>query len=896
MDNLQLVLAGGKGCGTDLSVHLSASEKALFVYLGLALLERVKAEPSCLAYKMLLGRLVNSGIPLRELERQFGHEHRTLKRWAKALLQDDAELALRAFAGQGAAPKVTGPLAAFVRGRYAELKGTVREYRQRIAAEVRSCFGVELSREALRLLFASVAARAGEEGPAATALDAGTPVAVLTPEPSERAEPDPAGEVLAETAGQELAEGAGEVLAEAAGQALARETVGEAPAEAQEEGSAELLAGAAGGQLPVPAAGAEVRESGCSTVAVSCGNGPGSDNRSPTPPGEDRSGAAGAAPGTGMAGSGQSVGERPQAVHHAGQVLFSPWLDLVAAGGLAPAGSMQAQWLGQVLQGAVNIEQSKSICAASLALFTGPVVPGRETQRRRLWELATPEAALEVYAANARLLASGPGTGWRFYYDAHTKQYTGELELLKGWCGRRHSVEKVLHLDTIHTADGDPCFVAHYDNFYDLRERFFMTLYRFDLLFPLPLRTGRLFVLDRGIFGRDTFALFFERGDWLLTWEKGYSGGAWDTAAPAVEFLRSRCRNDSADVRTWRFQCQESPWAQDGRVRRILVRATNPEGRTIEVSVLCTDPRCTREDAVTLMFNRWIQENDFRCLDRHFGLMQITSYASTDYARLQDRMKDRPVECPEYRELKNRLQQEERLWGKLLVQREKLQHRCDACQRELRRLQRQKSRIAEQLATDLRGVSATAGEKRAQRRRTDRRLDRARKVRRGIAALRRKLAALPAALAAAEARANEQERQVEAVRAQRDALLRDDSRLKLLIQQNYRQLDTRCKELMDAIKITARNVFRRLLEVFRPLYDNHRDDHLLLRLLTRCSGIVRRSGQTVVVALWLKGHFRPAQRSVFAAFLRTMTRFINGHFRGRYAPVDIRLLDRPEVV
>ena len=441
---------------------------------------------------------------------------------------------------------------------------------------------------------------------------------------------------------------------------------------------------------------------------------------------------------------------------------------------------------------------------------------------------------------------------------------------------------KVLHLDMIHTVDGDPCFVAHYDNFYDLRERFFMTLHRFDHLFPAGLRTDRLFVLDRGIFGRDTFALFFERGDWLVTWEKGYRGGGWDQAAPTVEFFRARCGNNAADVRTYRFQCQESPWPPDGRVRRILVRATNPDGRTIEVSVLCTDPHCSLQEAVTLLFNRWIQENDFRGMDRHFGLMQITSYRSVAYAELEARLHDRAVECPEYRELKRRLHQEEQAWGKLLQQREKLEHGRDACIRERRRLERQQERPAAPLAAD--------------RARTDRRPDRARKVRRGRDALQRKLASLPAALAAVQTRIDQQERQVEAVRAQRDAALRDTSRLELLIRQNYRQLDTRCKELMDALKITARNVFRRLFEVFRPLYDNYRDDHLLLRLLTRCSGIVRRRGQTIGIELWLKGHFRPAQRRVFATFLSTMTDFINGHFRGRYAPVEIRLLDRPQVL
>jgi len=896
VDNLQLLLVGGKGAATDLSIHLSESEGALFVFLGLSLLERVRSDSNCLAYKMLLGRLVNSGIPVRELERTFGHEHRTLKRWGEALLRDDLDFVVRAFAGQGAVPKVTAAAVAFVRGRYAQLKGTVREYRRQIAAEVRACFGVDLSRETLRLLFADRAAAAMDD-------DAATPVEVG--DPAEPAEPGRDVEAVCATARGSVAEAVGETACEALAVPVAAADLRDSgcPGTAVSCGSEPV----SDNHSPTPlakattgaAAAADLRDSGCPETAVSCGSGSVSDNHSPTPLAKAATWAAATAdtpePGTGMVGSGSAVALRPQAVHHAGQVLFSPWLDVVGSGRDA-ALSMHTQWLGQILQGAVNIEQSKSVCAASLSLFIGPVVPGTETQRHRLWEQATPEAALEVLAANARLLRSGPGRGWRFYYDPHTKQYTGELELLKGWCGRRHSVEKVLHLDMIHTVDGDPCFVAHYDNFYDLRERFFMTLCRFDELFPAGLRTGRLFVLDRAIFGRDTFELFFARGDWLVTWEKGYRGDAWDAAAPTVEFFRTRCRNHAGNVRTYRFQCQESGWPQDGRVRRILVRATNPDGRTIEVSVLCTDPRCSIEEAVTLMFNRWIQENDFRCLDRHFGLMQITTYASAAYARIQDRMHDRPAECPEYRELKSRLQQEEQAWGKLLVEREKLQHRRDVCTRELRRLERQNRSIADQPTADPGCPSAAAHTSRVRRRRTERRTERARKLRRGIAALRRKLAGLPAALATVQTRLDEQQQRVEAARAQRDSALRDDSRLKLLIQQNYCQLDTRCKELMDAIKITARNVFRRLLEIFRPLYDNYRDDHLLLRLLTRCSGIVRRRGQTTCVEIWLKGHFQPAQRRVFATFLRTMTDFINGHFGDRYAPVEIRLLHRPEVV
>ena len=56
-------------------------------------------------------------------------------------------------------------------------------------------------------------------------------------------------------------------------------------------------------------------------------------------------------------------------------------------------------------------------------------------------------------------------------------------------------------MDAIHTQSGRPCFVEHYSPYYDLRERFFMTLTAFDRLFPEDRRKERTFVIDRGIYG-----------------------------------------------------------------------------------------------------------------------------------------------------------------------------------------------------------------------------------------------------------------------------------------------------------------------------------------------------------------------------------------------------------
>jgi hypothetical protein len=38
------------------------------------------------------------------------------------------------------------------------------------------------------------------------------------------------------------------------------------------------------------------------------------------------------------------------------------------------------------------------------------------------------------------------------------------------------------------------------------------------------------------------------------------------------------------------------------------------------------------------MFNRWIQENDFKYLNKHFGINQLTSYRSTPYEQHLDEL------------------------------------------------------------------------------------------------------------------------------------------------------------------------------------------------------------------------------------------------------------------
>lgn len=765
MRNLQPLLTPRHGLGSDLALFPSGDGSELFAFLGTALLERVPFRPEVLRYKMMVGRLVNAGHCLSELGSQFGHDPRTMKKWAAALQSDDAEFAIRAFGGRGTGGKVYPALARFAKSRYRELvgKGTA-DYRQTVASEVAEYFGTHLSGETLRKLFR----------------------------------------------------------------------------EADRENLREV----------------ENRATACGDEAVSCGDAGSPRNQSPAVDG-------GPAPLPPILAEPPA---RPLGLHHAGMILFAVMLDVVLRG-VPKHGAVFRQWTAQILQGAVNIEQSRLVSGEDLGRFTGPVVSGTDPQRSRLRSICGLETVLDIYRANIRTLADGPGSGDLFYYDPHAKRYTGQLRVLKGWCGSQHGVGKVMYMDTIHTESGRACFAQHYCAYYDLRERFFMTLAVFDRIFPPGTAGGRTFVLDRGIYGLDAIRRFGETGDWVLTWEKGYRHDGWQDTRAAGRFRRARPRNHAGDLRHYEFQWQCSPWERDPSVRRFVVRATNPQGNTIEVAVLCTNPGIEPERAIWAMFNRWLQENDFKYLDIHYGINQLTSYASTTYGENAGQFEDRAVESGEHKKAASNLRKAEARLARTLLAMRKAERIRDRAESEIELLGARIANAEERGGAD--EPRRRLAKAKAQRTRT----------RKTIAGLAEK--------------AEEEEREADRLREELASMLRDTSRLDTLVRQHYQLLDIRAKATFDALRIAAANMFAALVAHFRPIYGNYRNDHAMLRMMTRADGFVHADGQTVHVKLWLKGRFQKKQTRAFKRFLAEATEKANRHFEGRARPIRISILEAP---
>ena len=86
-------------------------------------------------------------------------------------------------------------------------------------------------------------------------------------------------------------------------------------------------------------------------------------------------------------------------------------------------------------------------------------------------------------------------------------------------------------------------------------------------------------------------------------------------------------------------------------MRQLIVRATNPRQRTVEVGILTDDLDRAASQIIHLMFNRRAQEKDFKYLDEHFGINPITRYASVAYERREDEVEQKQTLSGAYKAL-----------------------------------------------------------------------------------------------------------------------------------------------------------------------------------------------------------------------------------------------------
>ncbi len=531
----------------------------------------------------------------------------------------------------------------------------------------------------------------------------------------------------------------------------------------------------------------------------------------------------------------EALESRPEATwcDHVGVLVLAPVLVAVAQV-VDPAEPLFKQWLASLLLGALNIEQTKYLHWPDLSRLLGTVVRFPHPQRQGLERVATPANLAALARFNAQQVGAEGQS--QFYFDPHTKHYTGEQNVLEGWCPAIRWADKALHSDFIHTLLGEPLYFETTDNFADLRQRFFEVIEHCRQALKWPAERVLTFIVDRGIFGKEVFErVLADPALHLITWEKGYERQHWPPPGGiSGALVIERPRNRAEDIRSYPLEYWDRTWPQDQRLRQIVVQATNPQGRVIQVAILTDDQKVEAARVVRWMFNRWLQENDFKYLDKHFGINQITSYGVTGYEELRQKVVDRQVRSAEMKALGEQKRQLRAQQSRLLLLQAKGEHQAAPRQQRLAELEKQAAGPERNRAlTRLRQVQSrwesTHGVRREQ------------------------IQKLSQALAELEAKAQQTQA--------------SESRLERMIEEQMVRLDPEKKRLMDSLRVIARNGFYQAFQPFKQAYNNYRDDHDQFRQLTQASGVLEVYPDRILVHLMPRVDYPPQLRRIITAVL-----------------------------
>jgi hypothetical protein len=533
--------------------------------------------------------------------------------------------------------------------------------------------------------------------------------------------------------------------------------------------------------------------------------------------------------------AGLALGAPPQTLwsDHLGLLMFAPVLIAVAQV-IQPAEALFKQWLASVLLGALNIEQTKFLNWADLSRLLGTLVRFPHPQRQELERVATPANVAALLRFNAGQIGAHEQS--QFYFDPHTKHYTGQENVLKGWCAAIRWADKALHSDFVHTLAGEPLYFETTDNFADLRQRFFAVVKRCREAMSWPADRVVSFVVDRAIFGGEVFErVLADPTLHLITWEKGYEVQAWPPPAGITgAMVIERARNRAEDIRGYHLEYWDRPWPKNERLRQLVVRAANPQNRVIQVSILTDDSKAAAVEIIRLMFNRWVQENDFKYLDKHYGINQITSYGVTGYDELHQQVEDRQVCSGQLKALREQRRQLRSEQSRLLLLQARGEHEERERQQQIQKLE--KLPVAEHTGKALARLRQRQGRWKSTGSERQKRIQQ-----------------LSGELAQLETRMEQASP--------------TESRLEQLIAEKMVKLDPEKKRLMDSLRIIARNVFYAALQPFKKAYNNYRDDHDQFRQLTQASGVLEVGAERIVVHLMPRVNYPPQLRRILGTVL-----------------------------
>jgi len=517
-----------------------------------------------------------------------------------------------------------------------------------------------------------------------------------------------------------------------------------------------------------------------------------------------------------------SINDNRQRVllHHGGLLLVRALID-GALDGLGSMHELIRQWTAAILCGCVNIEQMGALNYPSLEIIIGPQLNAVSGQREMLLKNASVEVIADVRRCNLSFLGLEREPR-AFLYDPHGIEYTGQLKLLKGWLGGSHQVGKAYYQDFIHTLDGRPMVAFLDDNRSTLLKRLPGNVSELRSLLDLPTDSPITLTVDRAVYSLPDLLHYRDNLNiHVITWEKNCTRPPWEpTDEQEISYLYiPKFKNHSRDVITYKAEYYSQPWSRDQSVNQYTLRLhKGPETDPITLSILST---CPDDIAITVpaqlesILTRWVQENNIGYLITHNGINEITSYQSYSYEQAAAKLDldDYLTANPELRRLSTQKLKWRRKKAGLII---KMEDRTNFYDQD----RQNKTKALAEVEDKLTRVSDREAVKELKKHR---------------ASLRRSLKTLPNRrqkfLDKTNRKIEEINQLIHEINDQCQAEPATVQRVEYLISREYKRLNFAPKALMDAIRLLAHNIHRHLHHEFRPIYDNYRNDHRILREL-----------------------------------------------------------------
>ena len=477
---------------------------------------------------------------------------------------------------------------------------------------------------------------------------------------------------------------------------------------------------------------------------------------------------------------------------HAGLLLLAP--EFEQAFGELPA--ILRQTGAQILTGCVNQEQGKLINYNDLEQIVGKVIRDLGRQRTLLDKLAEQGAEHRVYEGNIRLLKLRSANELVLYDDTHHSKYTGGERVLLGWSGQQKKVLKGIMMEFFHTAAGEPCMIGHYDNFYDGRQRFFLLRERLvERLFPWAGHF--VWIHDRGYWSYEFLQQIVECTDIFIQWEKNYKQDGWDKPYQQDgHFTMTLQGNNSRDRRKQvKIHWQEQKWDRFANGRRFIVRVKHASGQSGEVAIVTSHPSMPAEEVIRLMLSRFLQENDFSYLNRHVGINELTSRKFDRYEAIAHQLQDRD--------------QDSRVYKKTKKHKLALQEKLKQCLFNLDNLPAVSFAILEKQRIELRQKADRLAEQLSHLKPAEASDTVIARVSRKVRELKQKFHLNSGQRIMAEKWQEEEAKrhrlhlQIKQINDQLAQVIRNESRLLMLIEEHYVRPNMDRKALVDAVRITG---------------------------------------------------------------------------------------------